>query len=158
MSVLNTIKYNSIRYWPLWSAIIAFVLFFLFGYHLNELDKIMEKVTGTALTVSGTLLGFLLTIVTIINTVNTKRMQTIKTQDGYRLLQDYMSAAITLNLVSVTMCFVLPIMCSICNFILLYIVYSFEVFIIAYTWFSSIQFTHLFIYILNDDKKETSTN
>jgi hypothetical protein len=58
----------------------------------------MPLLRQSILTISATLLGFLLTILTVIHTINTRRMQWVKDFGAYPRLMGYLSRAITSNI------------------------------------------------------------
>lgn len=144
-------RYWSERLYPLVMASVLGLLFFKWHHLFNDLEKLIGKLVDSSLIVSGTLLGFLLTITTIINTIETRRMRFIKDQGGYVDLMRYLRSAITLNIATVSMTIVLPFLYSV-NWSQELLVYlnSIQVFLISWAWISSIRFSSIFIRLLTD--------
>lgn len=94
------------RNYPLICTIIGTGLVFKFSGFVSKFDTLIPLLTQSSLTISATLLGFLLTILTIINTISTRRMQFVKESGGYPVLLSYLSKAIIANIAVVLFSFV----------------------------------------------------
>lgn len=140
------------RIWPLMISIIVVFCFYKLHSKITDINGIMDKLLNTALTVSGTLLGFLLTIVTIITTIDTRRMRFVRQQgQAYTTLQGYLRWAIISNLCTIVVSFMSPVASSfeVLKNDTLYIYYV-DAFIIVYTLAASVRFTYVFINLLHD--------
>lgn len=141
------------RLWPLVGAALASAGFY---WGCNELPKVQElltKLLDAALTVSATMLGFLLTITTIMNAVDTRRMRWVKDQGAYKLLEKYLRWSIWLNIAVISLALALPfieVLATSPNRILLLRIGV--VFLISWAWFASIRFSYLFIHLLGGGK------
>ncbi len=117
----------------------------------GEADKLVGKLLDSALVVAGTLLGFLLTITTIMNTIHTRRMAFIKETGNYPVLHNYLKIAIILNIVTISLVIVTPFVSALKpTGIALNITYSTQLFIILWNWFANIRFTIVFIKLLSE--------
>jgi|GEM_PF-4969096 len=139
------------KFWPLLLTIIALIIFYKYQDKIKDLDKTIDKLLETSLAVSGALLGFLLTILTIINSISTRRMHFVKTGGGFPLLNHYLKMAIWFDLINISTFFIYPLMASY-NFIINYISYIKigVVGIIIFTWLLNIRFSLIFIKLLTD--------
>ncbi|MFN4247554.1 MAG: hypothetical protein ACK4EY_07510 [Flavipsychrobacter sp.] len=146
-------KYFLGKYWPLALSSLITYIFYKLHYLIHSVGDIIDKLLGTALTVSGTLLGFLLTIVTIISAIDTRRMRFVKQQGGYSTLQNYMRWAIIANLCTIVISFLSPIILSVKSMSehALY-VYLIDVFVVCYTLCVSARFTYVFTTLLHDSE------
>src|SRR6201996_5066114 len=89
------------RNYPWVLTVFVTFLVFKFSGFIVKFDTLIPALTQSALTISATLLGFLLTILTIINSITTRRMDFVKTGGGYPALLSYLSKAIISNLIVV---------------------------------------------------------
>ncbi len=65
-------------YYPFIVSVLVILAIYKFKDYLAKLETLIPQVAQNSLTISGTLLGFLLTILTLINTITTRRMQFVK--------------------------------------------------------------------------------
>ena len=99
-------RYYIEKYYP---PVVSFALvtwgwidFYLFkGFH-----ELMCKIADNALSISVTLLGFFLTILTIINAIDTRRMRFVKQGNKFQDLIGFLRNAITLNLLLIGASFI----------------------------------------------------
>lgn len=111
----------------------------------NSIDRI-STLLNLMVTISSTLLGFLLTIVTIINTISTRRMKFIKEAGEYPKLMRYLNVCLYSNL--------LVLCISVANsFISIgYNQVKFTGYIFCVLWaiISSIRFTYIFVTVMHE--------
>lgn len=141
------------KYYPIVFSIIITTLFFYFQVKMENIDETVKKLLDSALAICGALLGFLLTILTLINTIETRRMRFVKQSGTFPTLNHYLKVALFLNLLSISIYFIHPILNSI-KAIAVYKsqCYTCTVFIISFTWLANIRFTKIFIRLLTDPK------
>jgi len=144
---------NVERYYPFALAIIIAALFYCYQKKIDNVDETIKKLLDSALAICGALLGFLLTILTLINAIDTRRMRFVKSGGFYGQLITYLKIALFANLISISTYFFLPIVFSfkgISN--MKDNVYTLLVFIISFTWIANIRFTMIFIRLMTDPK------
>ena len=93
------------RWWPyglavafsfgMWKAIGAF----------KDVDRLLDRIVPNSFTVAGILLGFFLTITTIIHAVPTNRMKFVKESGQFPRLVGFLNSAIYTNLVVLVVSF-----------------------------------------------------
>jgi hypothetical protein len=140
------------KFWPLSLAIILSIVFHNLQGYFNEVDKLISKLIDSSLVVSGTLLGFLLTITTIMNAITTRRMNFVKQSGAYPQLQKFLNISITLNIITISLVIVIPFFYSLnpsekC----LKFSYSLQLLLVIWNWFASIRFTNVFINLLKEE-------
>jgi hypothetical protein len=142
------------KYYPLFLAIVLSFSFYWFEKRIDNIDEIIQKLLDSALAICGALLGFLLTILTLINTIDTRRMRFVKEAGYYHLLIRYLKVALFLDLISISLYFTLPIICSIQALLAnRNIIYTVLVFIVSLTWIANIRFSLIFIRLMTDPEK-----
>lgn len=142
------------KYWPMVCCAITALLFYKFQNSILDIDKIMDKVIGTAVTICATLLGFLLTITTIVSTIDTRRMRFVRQAGAYPILQKYMKVSIYSNIFALSISLLSPLFLA-CTNSKLCINYTFmiEGISILYAWLVSIRFTYVFVDLLHDPEE-----
>ena len=139
------------KYYPLVLSVILTVLFCRFQHRLESVDEMVKKLLDAALAVSGALLGFLLTILTIINTIETRRMQFVRDSGNLPLLNRYLKVALYSNIASISIYFILPALSTFHEWQKYKVgIYAILVFIVAFTWIVNIRFSSVFIKLLTD--------
>lgn len=143
-------RYYSERFWPIIVALAAGIGYFVWYDKVINSKVLIGSLMSSALTLSGTLLGFLLTITTIMGAIDTRRMRAVKEGGGFPLLEHYLRNAIWLNIIVVSMVFVVPFfdtqLDTPCTVALLH---AAQLFLVAWAWFASIRFTVVFIRLLS---------
>lgn len=86
------------KYYPVFLSIILTGLIFHFSMFIMPFQLLMPLLRQSMLTISATLLGFLLTILTVIHTISTRRMQWVKDFGAFPRLMGYLSKSITSNM------------------------------------------------------------
>lgn len=147
--------YYKERLWPLLLGVLTGYLFYKYQIKINDLPGFIDKLLNTTLSVSGTLLGFLLTILTIMNSINTRRMHFVRTGGGLNSLNRYLKWALWFDLLSITIFFIFPLAITQPYFSDYKIqLYTGLVSIIAFTWFLNIRFALIFIKLLTDPQDQ----
>ena len=95
-------SYKTERYYPVIIAVIVTAIFYFNVTRISNLEKLIGDLVGASLIVSATLLGFFLTITTILSTITTRRMRFVKDSGAYTLLIKYQNFAIWLNVACVS--------------------------------------------------------
>jgi len=142
---------NIAKYYPYFLALIIAIVFYYFEDKLPNLNEVIKKILDSALVICGALLGFLLTILTLINSINTRRMKFLKEAGYYPMLNNYLKTALYSNLISISIYFILPILSSINhthnerN-----LAYALLIYIISFTWIVNVRFSSIFIKLMTD--------
>lgn len=146
-------RYVIEKYYPIFLAIVLSIVFYKYQNKIENIDETLKKLLDSALAICGALLGFLLTILTLINSVDTRRMRFVKEAGFYPQLNRYLKTALFLNLVSISTYFLLPIIFALKNVVYVKdILYAGLIFIISFTWLANIRFTTIFIKLMTDPK------
>ncbi len=140
------------KYYPYAIALILGILFYHYQHKFANLEEVIKKTLDAALTICGVLLGFLLTILTIISSVVTRRMQFVKDSGAYPLLNHYLKTALYSNLITISFYFILPFLSTVENILLKDIINAILVFMISFTWITNIRFSSVFIRLMTDPK------
>jgi hypothetical protein len=138
------------KYYPICIALILSIAFHITYDCIKNVDSILNDLLSSSLTIFPVLLGFLLTILTIINSIDTRRMRFIKESGSYSLLVIYLRTSLILDIVSITTCFIFPFLQFTEMKILEQQVYTALIFLFSYTWISNIRFSSIFIKLLID--------
>lgn len=96
------------KYWPIGITTVIMVFVGLFIDH-KHLEKITVNTVDKAFTMSGVLLGFLLTIITIIGSIETRKMKFVKQTGNYKTLQKYLHCALYSSLALLVFSFTLSV-------------------------------------------------
>lgn len=98
------------RYSPFYlSTLTTATIYFVCSKGLINPAQLIEKLPGHQITISTTLLGFLLTILTIIQTINNVAIKHLKTISKYETVIKYLNKSIYLNIIAVIFALVLII-------------------------------------------------
>lgn len=144
------------KYYPLALAILITFLFIDFQPRLQDVDEMVKKLLDAALAISGALLGFLLTILTIINTIETRRMQFVRDSGHLPDLNRYLKVALYSNIASISIYFLLPVLSTFDGWkVYKTSIYAALVFIVAFTWIVNIRFSKVFIKLLTDPEPKS---
>lgn len=139
------------KYYPLTLSVLLTLIFCHFQHRLESVDEMLKRLLDAALAISGALLGFLLTILTIINTIDTRRMQFVRDSGNLPLLNRYLKVALYSNIASISIYFILPILSTFHEWQKYKDgLYAVLVFIVAFTWIVNIRFSSVFIKLLTD--------
>ncbi|MBS0646417.1 MAG: hypothetical protein JSR97_07470 [Verrucomicrobia bacterium] len=146
------------KYYPL--AISALLTFLVYKYqvYLSDFKTLVPQIAQNSLTISGTLLGFLLTILTIVNTINTRRMQFVKDSGHFERLLNFLNVSIKANIVVIVLSFLVIFLNrdKISDTVFRYIDFCF-IFITLFAIFLTVRFAIIFIQLLTDKKKGDRT-
>jgi hypothetical protein len=147
------VRHLSERFWPIVLALGAGAGFFYWYSKIPDPKALIVALVTSALTLSGTLLGFLLTITTIMNAIDTRRMRAVKDGGAYPLLEHYLRNAIWLNIAVVSMVFVVPFFDTQLEAPRkIAVLHAVQLALVAWAWFASIRFTVVFIRLLSGGK------
>lgn len=143
-------RYYSEKAWPLVVAILLTIAFYVYmpnDYSLSK-DSYFGKLIDRSLTISGMLLGFFLTIYTILPTINNRRMKWLKDAGAYNRLIKYLLTAIIWHIVNISLVLFLPIL----EKLDLYkgaedIAFGILFFVIIFSWTLSLRFAGIFVRI-----------
>jgi len=156
MELFKTLMYYKERVWPFVCACLVSFVFHRYQLLISaKLPDVIDKLLNASLAVNGAILGFLLTILTIINTIASRRMKFIKTGGGFQDLLWYLKLALWANMVCITLFFSYPILSSVASVAhWMPFAYTLIVGILAYAWFLNIRFSFIFIKLLTDPHPE----
>lgn len=143
--------YKIEKYYPICLSIIITLLIIKFQIYLVDYKLLIPLIAQNSITISGTLLGFLLTILTIINTINTRRMQFVKDSGNFNRLVDFLNVSIKANITVIVSSFlviflnrdkVIPCVLSVID--------NLFIFTSLFAIFLTIRFAIIFIELLTD--------
>lgn len=150
-------KYYLEKYYPLATSIlltIASAYFKIFG---EGMPTLINQLADNALSISVTLFGFLLTILTLVNSIDTRRMRFVRDMGGFPRLMTYLRVAIFSNLTLLAASFLVKYIehrtgfdnltikgCNIPDYLF--------IFLFIFSILTSLRFTHIFISLLTDTK------
>ena len=143
-------RYYFEKYYPVSLAFFLSITFYTTYNCLHDVDKIVHDLISSSLTIFPVLLGFLLTILTIINAIDTRRMRFVKESGSYPLLIDYLRKSLILDILSITTCFIFPFLQFTEITFFKQQVFTILIFLFVYTWVSNIRFSIIFIKLLVD--------
>lgn len=120
-----------------------------------DISGFILQLSDNALAISVTLFGFFLTILTILNSIETRRMKFVRDLGGFPRLLEYLKNAISSNLILVGASFLVKYIEHRKNVSYLYlrdcnIVDYLFIFIFIYTMLLSFRFTKIFVALLTD--------
>ena len=139
------------KYWPITVAAVVTVIFMYFNTKLEDTNSVISDTIDNSLSISGTLIGFFLTIFTILSTVKTRRMKFIKEAGLYPRVNQYLVAAIIWHLINISLILFLPIIESLklpCVYRIIW--QTGMIFVIIFSWTLSIRFTSIFLQLLKE--------
>jgi hypothetical protein len=145
------------RYYPIIFSILIITGLVFFKNLIKEPSVLIDKITDNALTISVTLLGFFLTILTIVNSVDTRRMRFIKSDGLYPRLIGFLNDAIKANVFLIAFSFAVKYLDY--RHIKFFCVSGINVIDYAYLFYFifslliSYRFTDIFVRLLADPKK-----
>lgn len=144
-------KYLFEKYYPYAVSLVIAALIVFFKENIKNFNQIFDQITTNALSVSGTLVGFFLTILTIINTITTRRMKFIKDSGSYPTLLHYLNVTIIWHLLVISVCLFLPLIRQIDLFkTVSYYGKVTIIFTVLVSWLLGVRFTYIFIQLLHD--------
>ncbi len=138
------------KYYPYVIALVIGATFYHYQHSLTNLEEVLKKILDAALTICGVLLGFLLTILTMISTIATRRMQFVKDSGAYPLLNYYLKTALYSNLITISFYFILPFLIPLENADAKDVINAVLIFLISFTWITNIRFSSVFIRLMSD--------
>jgi hypothetical protein len=157
-------KFYIEKLYPLVISLALTVTVFCTNCFEKKLPELVSQLSDNAISISVTLIGFLLTILTILNSIDTRRMRFLKDMGGYPILMKYLKTSIQLSVILIGFSFIvkyvehrngaLAVTWGSRNLIdYIYI------FFFLYTMLASFRFTTLFVSLLTDKepKKEADT-
>lgn len=145
------------RIWEEWyPAAIALscgVVLYFYRARIAVIGPVFDQFSANALSISGTFAGFFLTILTIIDSVNTRRMRALRESGYYPALFGYLKQTIFVHLFLLIVCLFLPLI----KMMVFLKPYSLELKIlfitaVIFSWMISYRFTKIFISSMGGDK------
>ena len=149
------------KYTPFILAIISSFLVYKFSFYIIDFSSLIPIIANSSLTIAGTLLGFLLTILSIISTVQTRRMQFVKDAGKYPDLISFLNKSIFSNVCAIIFSFfILFIKRNQVKTEVLNIIDYLFIFTIFFNLFLTARFAIIFVSLLADknDKKKIKEN
>lgn len=89
------------RIYPLLITVVNVLLYFYIGSHYSLVEKTIEVIADNLTTIASTLLGFLLTILTIMESIQTRSIKIIRQAGGYPKLISYLHLAIIASFIAI---------------------------------------------------------
>lgn len=148
-------RYFFEKYYPLTISILltfGSAYFKIFG---EGMPTLVNQLADNALSISVTLFGFLLTILTLVNSIDTRRMRFVRDMGGFPRLMTYLRIAIFSNLTLLAASFLVKYIehrigfdnltikgCNIPDYLF--------IFLFIFSILTSLRFTHIFISLLTD--------
>lgn len=147
------------KWYPIFGAALVTLLLFLYRTLLEDFHSFNLEIANNALSISVTLIGFLLTILTLINTITSRRMQFIKDSGAFPRLLGFLRKAIVLNLWLIAFSF-LEKYINPSKFKIAWIKNEYSIdycffFFFLWTMLASYRFTKIFVTLLSDPKKSS---
>ena len=144
------------KYYPIFLSVLIIVAMVVCKQVINGIPDMVDKLSDQALSISVTFLGFLLTILTIINSIETRRMHFVKSAGKYADLISYLKVSIQTNLALIGLSFITKffehrsvLWLSIMGFNFIDYLY---IFFFVFTILVSYRFTKIFVTLLTDPK------
>lgn len=143
------------KYYPLAVSVVLVVALFFNKHYITDFNTLIPSLMQNSLSVSATLLGFLLTILTVVNTIDTRRMQFIKSAGRFDDLMFFLKNAIYSNLIVIAIClFSLFINRSSVQVVFLLVVDYLFFFLLFLALTYTLRFTIIFMKLLTDKKED----
>lgn len=151
-SIKSYILYHIEKYYPLALSIIAIIFIIKYRYLIPKLNELVDEMCNNGLSISVTLTGFFLTILTIINSIDTRRMRFVRQMDGYQRLMSYLRSSINYNIILLAASFLVKYIShrQVLNVYGANIIDNAYIFLFVYTILLSFRFTRIFITLLTD--------
>lgn len=151
-SIKSHILYYTEKYYPFALSIIAIVFIIKYRSLIPKLNDLVDEMCNNGLSISVTLTGFFLTILTIINSIDTRRMRFVRQMDGYPRLMSYLRSSINYNIILLATSFLVKYIShrQLLNFDGVNIIDNLYIFLFIYTILLSFRFTRIFISLLTD--------
>lgn len=155
-------KYYYEKWYPLALSLLLLGSIGYFKIFGSGIPILVSQLSDNALSISVTLFGFLLTILTIINSIDTRRMQFVRDMGGFPRLIQYLRQAISSNLALIAGSFIIKYVehrkysflyflgCNVLDYLYL--------FVFVFAMLLSLRFTKIFISLLTDYKSSDSEN
>lgn len=156
MTNKKTLNYWYESYYPITFSLLILTLIIKFKLFYGNINVVVDKLSDNAISISVTLLGFFLTILTILNSIETRRMIFIKTMGAFPRLLHFLKLAITYNVYLIASSFFVKYI-EHRNSLYYYLFninlvdYGYLFFVIL-TMLISLRFTLLFVSLLADPK------
>lgn len=138
------------KYTPILLSLLSTSIFLACYKGLENPTKLIEDLVDSSFVINGVLIGFLLTITTLLHSITTRRMGFVKSLGGYGRLIRYLNLSLYLNLISLTIYLFQPLINFVISVQLNLWIEGFLFFLILYTWTANVRFTLMFISLLAD--------
>lgn len=142
------------RFGPALFTIGAALLMTIYVQHLSpsDFDIVRDKFSNSALSISTSMLGFFLTIYTIIHSVNTDRMNAIRANGAYGRLMGFLQTSLYAHalVIGLLLLFCLPSLGNVYWVVGNYILYLWLLFIASLAWSVAVtlRFIRIFLKIV----------
>ncbi|HEX5002066.1 MAG TPA: hypothetical protein VFW78_06195 [Bacteroidia bacterium] len=140
------------KYWPLVSSIlICIVILNLSGQYL-DINSIANALNQNTVSICVTLLGFFLTILTIIQAIDNSAMRYIREVKEMSRIYHYLKRAIQFNAIATLSCLILGILnTNLLGDNLQYILNIIFIFIVLMALSTSVRFVYIFLSIIKSE-------
>ncbi len=144
------------RYYPIVITVLLLVVWIVFKSDVKNLPALIDKLSDNSIGLSTTLVGFFLTILTLINSIDTRRMKVVRSAGAYPRLLRYLNQSIRTNVILIALSFIVKYVehrsvawLQITGYNLLD--YGF-LFLLIITLLISVRFINIFVQLLADPK------
>lgn len=152
-------KYYFEKYYPIGLSFLTIFLLFLFRHSISDPAKLADQICENAISLSVTLVGFFLTILTLVSSIDSRRMRFVRDAGELPRVLKYLKQAINSNIVLIAISFLIKYFEHRKNSLLSwYGVNVFDmlyVFIFIFTILLSFRFTQIFVSLLADPRQES---
>jgi hypothetical protein len=150
------VKYKFEKYYPFVTSILLTIVILAYKSRISDVPSLIDKIADNGIGLATTLVGFFLTILTIINSIETRRMDFVRSKGLYPTLIKYLNQSIRYNAILIASSFLVKYIdhrsnkwlqvfgCNIVDYLYLYS--------LILTLMISLRFTNIFVRLLADPK------
>ncbi|HEY4061197.1 MAG TPA: hypothetical protein VGM30_04815 [Puia sp.] len=150
-------RYKIERYYPLAISVILIIALVSFKNGWRDFPALIDKLSDNSIGLSTTLVGFFLTILTLVNSIETRRMDFVRSGGLYPRLLKYLNQSIRANMVLIALSFIVKYIEHRTQLWLQYKSYNILdyafVFFLLFTLLVSVRFINVFVHLLADPKQ-----
>jgi hypothetical protein len=149
-------KYYTEKYYPIAVSVLLTIAWIVFKKDVNNFPGLIDKLSDNSIGLSTTLVGFFLTILTLINSIDTRRMNFVRSAGAYPRLIAYLNQSIRTNVVLIALSFIVKYVEHRSVPWLLFKGYNILdygfLFLLIVTLLISVRFINIFVSLLADPK------
>ena len=143
------------RFGPAFFALVATAMVFLYLQHLSakDFETFRDKFGNSALSISTSMLGFFLTIYTIIHAINTERMNALRANGAYGRLMGFLHISLYSHalVIGLVLFFCLPALGPMCWHASNWVLHLWLAFVAVVAWSVavSLRFVRIFLKLVD---------